>query len=96
MSAGSVPPDLHRADLKKHRSDAVFHALGRGGRAPVLVMSSLEGEKKRKNVAVHVTRSAETSQRKRHPWLFDSDLRKISHEGSAPSDRPLGPQGPRS
>jgi hypothetical protein len=43
--------------------------------------SSTGGEKKRKNIAVHVTRSAETSQRKRHPWLFDSDLRKISHEG---------------
>lgn len=46
-------------------------------------MSSSVEKPKKKNVGVYITRSAETGQRKRHPWLFDSDVRKVSHEGEA-------------
>ena len=38
---------------------------------------------KQKNLAVHVTRAVETNLRKRHPWVFENEIRKISHEGKA-------------
>jgi 23S rRNA (cytosine1962-C5)-methyltransferase len=52
------------------------------------VLAARQGEPgsvkgKKKNIAVHVTRSAETAQRKWHPWLFESDIKKLSHEGEA-------------
>jgi 23S rRNA (cytosine1962-C5)-methyltransferase len=36
-----------------------------------------------KNIAVHVTRSVETSLRKRHPWVFENEITKVSREGAA-------------
>ena len=36
-----------------------------------------------KNIAVHVNRAVETSLRKRHPWVFENEITKVSREGAA-------------